>query len=182
MATKKQIAANRQNATKSTGPRTAAGKKASSVNAVTHGLFSNSSLTMFETGTALYQLLAKLLHEYDPEGAYERSLVWRLTQLLMKERRLVWYESVQREIDQGQALRAAISGTTGKEPEFEDLTAFDKATAPLLMPMASIDEMLKCGRYQTMLQNQIERTVRELERVQAKRVRASEITDASDGG
>ena len=38
MATEKQIAANRANARKSTGPRTAAGKKKSSRNAYQHGL------------------------------------------------------------------------------------------------------------------------------------------------
>ena len=38
MATRAQIEANRRNARKSTGPRTAEGKAASSCNAVTHGL------------------------------------------------------------------------------------------------------------------------------------------------
>jgi hypothetical protein len=38
MATEKQIAANRANAKRSTGPRTAAGKKKSSRNAYRHGL------------------------------------------------------------------------------------------------------------------------------------------------
>jgi hypothetical protein len=38
MATPKQIAANRRNATRSTGPRTAAGKSSSSRNALLHGL------------------------------------------------------------------------------------------------------------------------------------------------
>lgn len=38
MATEKQIAANRRNAAKSTGPRTAAGKARSKMNALRHGL------------------------------------------------------------------------------------------------------------------------------------------------
>jgi hypothetical protein len=47
MATDKQLAANRANATKSTGPRSVAGKKRVSQNAVTHGLmikYSNPEL------------------------------------------------------------------------------------------------------------------------------------------
>jgi hypothetical protein len=40
MATEKQIAANRANAQKSTGPKTAAGKLTSSRNAYRHGLSS----------------------------------------------------------------------------------------------------------------------------------------------
>jgi hypothetical protein len=49
MATDKQIAANRANAAKSTGPRSTAGKKRISRNAVTHGLtskYSSSELTL----------------------------------------------------------------------------------------------------------------------------------------
>ena len=38
MATEKQIAANRRNAARSTGPRTPLGKKRSSMNALRHGL------------------------------------------------------------------------------------------------------------------------------------------------
>jgi hypothetical protein len=38
MATARQIAANRRNAQRSTGPRTAAGKSTSSRNALRHGL------------------------------------------------------------------------------------------------------------------------------------------------
>jgi hypothetical protein len=38
MATEKQIAANRRNAAKSSGPRTAAGKSRSKMNALRHGL------------------------------------------------------------------------------------------------------------------------------------------------
>src|SRR5438046_5964856 len=42
MASEKQIAANRQNARKSTGPRTNSGKKRASLNAMRHGLASQS--------------------------------------------------------------------------------------------------------------------------------------------
>ena len=41
MATDAQIRANQENAQKSTGPTSIEGKKKSSMNAVTHGIFSN---------------------------------------------------------------------------------------------------------------------------------------------
>ena len=48
MATPAQIAANRRNALKSTGPRTAAGKAASGRNALTHGLTARTAVVLDE--------------------------------------------------------------------------------------------------------------------------------------
>jgi hypothetical protein len=48
MASERQIAANRHNAQKSTGPRSAAGRKSSSQNALRHGLNSRTSSADFE--------------------------------------------------------------------------------------------------------------------------------------
>ena len=44
MATEAQIKANQENAKKSTGPATEEGKKISSMNAMTHGIFSTIPL------------------------------------------------------------------------------------------------------------------------------------------
>src|SRR5262245_11647752 len=58
MASERQIAANRRNARKSTGPRSGAGKKRASGNAYRHGL----SLSITSTAAAAKQL-AKLVRE-----------------------------------------------------------------------------------------------------------------------
>ncbi len=47
MASPAQIAASRQNSQKSTGPRTVEGKRRSSLNALTFGLFSNDIRQLF---------------------------------------------------------------------------------------------------------------------------------------
>ena len=58
MATEKQIAANRENAKRSTGPKTAAGRSRSSRNAVRHGLSGPLDFAMSEKADAIARLLA----------------------------------------------------------------------------------------------------------------------------
>jgi len=56
MATQKQIEANRLNALKSTGPRTAEGKAATRLNALQHGIFAEMP-TVIGEDTAAYETL-----------------------------------------------------------------------------------------------------------------------------
>ncbi|MGC1764422.1 MAG: hypothetical protein WA769_15920, partial [Pseudolabrys sp.] len=51
MATEKQLAANRQNAKSSTGPRTEAGKRRSRRNAIRHGLTAQTVIEVYEDTT-----------------------------------------------------------------------------------------------------------------------------------
>ena len=74
MSTQAQIDANRQNAKKSTGPKTAEGRAASSANSTRHGLTANPT-TIFENNPyerSQYDALkAKLLKQCLPEGELE---------------------------------------------------------------------------------------------------------------
>ena len=72
MATDKQIAANRINAQKSTGPRSAAGKMKSALNARKHG-FSGSIFTVvrLEDHDEIYNLRRDLLDLYRPVNSQE---------------------------------------------------------------------------------------------------------------
>ena len=63
MATDRQIAANRANAKRSTGPKTAAGRSRSSRNAVRHGLSCPLDFAMSEKADAIARLLAGVNHE-----------------------------------------------------------------------------------------------------------------------
>ena len=83
---------NRANAQHSTGPRTAAGKHHSSLNALTHGLTSRSPVLPSED-LAAYQLhVQQFLDEYHPQTPSEKQLTqeladtaWRLNRIPLLE-------------------------------------------------------------------------------------------------
>ncbi|MEN7974160.1 MAG: hypothetical protein ABFR47_10050, partial [Verrucomicrobiota bacterium] len=85
MASEAQINANRLNAEKSTGPRTAEGKAAISKNAVKHGLFAAETVINGEDQARFDLRRAVMLDEWQPVGPMETmiaerivSLAWRL--------------------------------------------------------------------------------------------------------
>src|SRR6516165_7534524 len=92
MASRKQIEANRRNAWKSTGPRTAAGRAVSSRNALRHGLTASQIIIPGESTAefnAFYQERYESLAPVDPvgEGMVERIITceWRLRRVYRVE-------------------------------------------------------------------------------------------------
>ena len=86
MASERQIRANRLNAQKSTGPRTAAGKAASSKNALRHGLTAQQVVLEDEDAAMFDALRDRFLREFQPAGAMEEFLVERLAGLAGRAR------------------------------------------------------------------------------------------------
>ena len=81
-----RIAANRRNAKKSTGPRTAEGKARVSQNALTHGLTAQSLVLAEESWPAWHALRRRMFEDLTPQGETECQLVehmvaaqWRIT-------------------------------------------------------------------------------------------------------
>ena len=88
MPTDAQLAANRANARKSTGPRTDAGKSASRMNALKSGLHARSLIIRGEDPEALAQLAAEYNAEFHPVTARQRDLVDTIVRNEWKIRRL----------------------------------------------------------------------------------------------
>ena len=78
MATKKQIAANRRNAGRSTGPRTVLGKAKSSMNSTRHGLLGQFVLIEGEDPEEFSRFEQGIRADLKPEGTLEESLVDRI--------------------------------------------------------------------------------------------------------
>jgi hypothetical protein len=85
MVSEKQLEANRRNAQKSTGPKTAEGKSSSSRNNLRHGLTGQISLLPTEDREAHDAFCNELIESFNPETPMERQLAnsiaedsWRL--------------------------------------------------------------------------------------------------------
>ena len=79
MASNRQVAANRRNAAKSTGPRTKRGKEVVIKNAMRHGLTAQHLLVPGESEDEFEALIQRLISEFDPEGEFEIQLVERIS-------------------------------------------------------------------------------------------------------
>ena len=88
MATDAQIKANKKYAQKSKGPTSVEGKKKSSMNAVTHGIFSNITILPGEDEAFMQNLRENILATYQPQDAMERCLVDRIYIAIVRQVRL----------------------------------------------------------------------------------------------
>ena len=92
----KKLEANRRNARQSTGPKTEAGKQASRLNAVTHGLLAKAVVITAgdyrEDAQEFTQLLDGLREQYMPEGMAEDLEVQQIALYYWRKMRTVRYE------------------------------------------------------------------------------------------
>jgi hypothetical protein len=88
MATEAQIRANQENAQKSSGPTSIEGKKKSSMNAVTHGIFSNIAILPGEDEAFIQRLRDDILATYQPQDTMEMCLVDRIYIAMVRQVRL----------------------------------------------------------------------------------------------
>lgn len=153
MTSRRQIAANRRNAARSTGPRTPEGRAVSSVNAVRHGVLSNRFVAEHENLSEFSALLDDLIAEFEPETALESLLIERLAILFWRERRLASAEAEQTDL---QYLNGV--GPYGSEPRF--------------VPIAN---QYLVGRYQTMLGKQIKETLKDLHDERDRRLKSIQL-------
>ena len=115
----RKLAAQRANATKSTGPRTNEGKAAARLNAITHGFFACDVVNPVLDGSARVEefnsLLDALLEEFQPESASERILVDEVAASCWRIRRILRYECRESWFDEDSARRYAASATPTEE-------------------------------------------------------------------
>ncbi len=88
MATAKQATANRENAARSTGPRTKPGKARSSRNALKHGLSAEQVVMLDEDPAAFEALRSDLFEHYQPTDPVAEHLVEQVAASIWRLRRV----------------------------------------------------------------------------------------------
>ncbi|MFH1700681.1 MAG: hypothetical protein ABIE07_08860 [Candidatus Zixiibacteriota bacterium] len=99
MATGKQTKANKQNAQKSTGPKTEQGKRTASSNSLKHGLYAKDIIINTphykENKEEFEQLLGSLTGELQPKTALQDFMVLRIAVSIWRFRRSVRAETAE---------------------------------------------------------------------------------------
>ena len=93
MRTEKQLRASRENAKKSTGPRTTEGKARASKNALKHGLMAQDAVIPGEDPAEFDRHLTKLEDTYLPRNYVEKELVRQIGDAMWRMQRLSRIES-----------------------------------------------------------------------------------------
>ena len=135
MATKRQIRANRRNARRSTGPKSAAGRAASSANALRHGLSAADTVVLPNEDLEVFERLQQgVFADLEPENTLQAVLAQRIVVLLWRLDRaarleaelfvhggLVSHRDKLRAVPGRAAVRVALSRSyEGGEGEGED--------------------------------------------------------------
>jgi hypothetical protein len=149
----KQIAGNRRNAQKSTGPKTQAGKAIVRLNAMKHGLLSREVLLPDEDESILVELGKRLRAHLQPVGELEVLLVDRIVIATWRLRRLMQVEV---------GIFERESHDTFKEQERDLGLAF-------IRDANNADAFSKLSRYEATIERSLYRALHELQRLQATR-------------
>jgi hypothetical protein len=88
-----KVRANRDNAKRSTGPKTVSGKEKVSGNALTHGLTAEKHVIIGESIEEFNTFKDSMFKVYEPLGAHEEEIFIKLVELLWRLRRVGVIES-----------------------------------------------------------------------------------------
>jgi hypothetical protein len=170
---KRKAEANRQNAMKSTGPKTANGKKTVSMNALKHGFFAQGLLVPHadakEERDDYDALYAGVTNHYQPAGWHEQflagqivSLSWRLQRSIRGESGIIAKALEEHRYQSARSIEDHLQeegGTPMSAPEISSSTDH-----LLLLSKEDLDGLL---RHQAMIYRQLNHMIAEIERVQA---------------
>lgn len=188
MISPKQIAANRRNAKKSTGPSTPHGKSKVSLNAFKHGLLAKETVLPWENHDDFRQFEAHMTTSLNPEGALETILVDRITSITWRLRRAGRIETgilAQLRYSMHYEMLVARKNATQSENEYQKWldSAEDSLKIQIEDAIQSMSDLPELGRifidcadsistlnrYETGLERSLFKALHEFQRIQAAR-------------
>jgi hypothetical protein len=172
VASARQIAANRRNAQKCTGPVTEEGKRTSRMNALKHGMSARTLVLPYEDEIEYHELRAKLIEGYQPANNQELMLVdqiaagyWRTARARAYERQMLAGQVATRKLDNGLA--------PAPDPNHDDYAG---AVVLTKEPKTSFENYF---RYDASIERALYRAINALEKIQSRRIREARLAARS---
>ncbi len=122
-ASKAQIKANRENAKRSTGPKTIQGKLKVSQNAITHGIFATTPLLPHENAAEFAALSQEISKVFTPVDAHAAFLVEEIVLTMWRQKRLRIAEAAKVQISMTPEIMAEEINDALKLPFHKRLSA-----------------------------------------------------------
>ena len=169
MASPAQIAANRRNAQKSTGPRSIEGKQRASLSAVKHGMTAKTVVLPHESATDYNEIRAALIADYEPATTQELMLVDQIAAGYWRTIRARRFETEM--FDNRLRTRKRELGMDQK-PD----TAKDDEGYAVMLQVTDPEELKNYFRYDATISRDYYRAIATLEKMQAARRRRPDRT------
>ena len=178
MATKAQMNANRNNAKKSTGPRTNEGKQRSGQNALKHGLLARDAVLPDEDPADFDRQLCDLEDTIEPKNALEFELVRQIVDAQWRLRRLTRLET---------GYLAAASDQTHRDNQTfrHDDPPEDYGGQTQVLGQSLLERnpgLLHLSRYNGQLSRNLTRALNMIRQLRADEYKYRENRDARTGG
>ena len=158
MASQQQIDANRQNAQKSTGPKTPQGKVTVSRNAMTHGLTALNACINGEDLDEFDATRQSFENELKPVGPVQTLLVQQIVMAAWRLGRL-------RLIEGGLFQLRAIDDAKNIERDYQNLPARTRLAYLFLRDVRGPNALTILGRYEGRVERSFYRALKELQRL-----------------
>jgi len=160
MASQQQIDANRQNAQKSTGPKTPEGKAAVSQNALKHGLTAQQAVLSGEDKDEFEATRQSFEDELKPVGPLQTFLVEQIVMAAWRLARL-------RTLESGLFQLRLADDAKNIERDYERLSQRARLAYLFLRDVRGPNALATLGRYEARVERSFYRALRELKRLQS---------------
>jgi len=164
MSSQQKINSARANGAKSHGPKTEAGRKASSMNALTHGLYANGVVLATESPEQHQEMLQAYVQQFQPDGPAETDLVEEMVAAKWRQRRLWAIETDLLEDEISTQTEKLDKKYTRYPPLFPLSSAYDALSSKSLPFLTRHESRLERAYYRAL------KTLLELQRLRNQKV------------